>query len=173
MKKKLFASIACSIVSLFVFFLSCKETSPGSIEQSDQSSSKSVASTMATETNTSTHQETGFEDGNLSPFTVCTTQSPNYVQAFTLGTAKCSKFYWTQVGYDGTRMDKGAEACSSLNFYKEGWFGFSFYLPSNGFPANKEQSIAQIFAENGCSSIPSNTMCLCTCIRKVRHIQPP
>ena len=106
----------------------------------------------ATYTNTATQKETGFEDGTISPFTVCTTQSPNYGQPFTKDGVKCMKFFWTQVGFDGTRMDKGAEACSSLDIYKEGWYGFHFYLPSPGYPTNKEASIAQIFAENGCSS---------------------
>ena len=49
-------------------------------------------------------------------------------------------------------MDRGAEACSDLQFTKEGWYGFQFYLPSPGFPADKTQTIAQIFVMGGCSS---------------------
>lgn len=137
----------------FTCFYCCKKSSEKNDAGSVLSESKkNVATTSATETNTSTQQETGFEDGNISPFTICTTQSPNYGQAFTKNGEKCIKFYWTQTGFDGTRMDKGAEACSSLNFYKEGWYGFHFYLPSTGYPYNKETAIAQIFSEGGCSS---------------------
>ncbi|WP_256011856.1 heparin lyase I family protein [Desertivirga xinjiangensis] len=141
-------AMACAVFVL----CSCKESNEKSESVLVLGQVKDVGITSAVETNTSTHKETGFEDGNLSPFTVCTTQNPNYGQAFTKDGVKCMKFYWTQTGFDGTRMDKGAEACSDLNFYKEGWYGFHFYLSSPGFPTNKETAIAQIFAENGCSS---------------------
>lgn len=151
MKKLNLTSLkACLVVSLF---FSCKQE-----QDTKMADLKTVANTqndfsvLATPTNTSTQQETGFEDGTIAPFTVCTTQNPNYGQPFTKNGSKCMKFYWTQTGYDGTRMDKGAEACSSLDFYKDGWFGFHFYLPSTGYPTNKETAIGQIFAENGCSS---------------------
>jgi hypothetical protein len=109
-------------------------------------------SAFAADVNTSTQKSTDFEDGNLTPFSVCTTKSPNYVQPFTKNGAKCAKFYWTQTGYDGTRVSKGVEACSDLNLYKEGWYAFKIYIPSSGFPYNKDTIIGQIFCEGGCSS---------------------
>lgn len=94
----------------------------------------------------------GFAAGTLAPYAVCTTESPNYVRAEPLDGEPAAKVYWQQAGYDGTRMKRGAEACSALAFYKEGWYGFEFYLPSPGFPADKTLGIAQIFALGGCSS---------------------
>ncbi|MET7279937.1 heparin lyase I family protein [Kribbella sp. NPDC005582] len=96
--------------------------------------------------------ESDFEDGNISPFSICTTQSPNYGQAAPYNGSKAMKFYWTQVGYDGTRMDRGAEACSDLKVYKEGWYGFKFLLPAVGYPRDKAAIIGQIFNLGGCSS---------------------
>jgi hypothetical protein len=136
-------------VLAFVFILSACEKKQ---QPQDDEQAETRASVEATYTNTSSHNETGFENGTISPFTICTTQSPNYGQPFTKDGVPGMKFYWEQAGYDGTRMTKGAEACSNLNFYKEGWYGFHFYLPSPGYPTNKEAAIAQIFAENGCSS---------------------
>jgi hypothetical protein len=95
---------------------------------------------------------TGFTNGTIAPYTICTTQNPNYGQPFTLDSAPAMKFFWTQVGYDGTRQDRGAEACSALAIYKEGWYGLKFYLPTPGFPSDKTQTIAQVFANGGCSS---------------------
>lgn len=111
-----------------------------------------VSVSFAADVNTSTQKSTDFEDGNLSPFSVCTTQSPNYVQPFTKNGAKCAKFYWTQTGYNGTRMTKGAEACGDLNVYKDGWYAFKIFVPASGYPYNKDTIIGQIFCEGGCSS---------------------
>lgn len=161
MKEKNLSNMAYLVLLLFSLLVSCKENSFEKTEPTSDSNkidlkkSENIAP-LAVQTNTSTNQETGFEDGSIFPFMVCTTQNPNYGQPFTKDGVKCMKFYWTQVGFDGTRMDKGAEACSSLNFYKEGWFGFSFYLPSPGYPTDKEVAIGQIFSEGttggGCSS---------------------
>jgi autotransporter-associated beta strand protein len=66
------------------------------------------------------------------------------------------KFYWQQAGYDGTRDKRGAEACSSLETFKEGWYGFYIYLPSfnpsfvNSYPTNKQAGCAQIFEDGYC-----------------------
>lgn len=106
----------------------------------------------AADVNTSTQKSTDFEDGNLTPFSECTIKSPSYVQPFTKNGAKCAKFYWTQTGYDGTRVTKGAEACSDLNIYKEGWTAFKLFIPASGYPYNKDTIVAQIFSEGGCSS---------------------
>lgn len=101
---------------------------------------------------TATQAQTGFENGTVAPYHICTTQNPNYGQVATVNGRMAAKFHWTQVGYDGTRLDRGAEACSNLGFTKDGWYGFQFYMPSPGFPTDKTLGIAQIFANGGCSS---------------------
>jgi hypothetical protein len=111
-----------------------------------------AATAFSADVNTSTQKSTDFEDGNLTPFSVCTTTSPSYVQPFTKNGAKFAKFYWAQSGYNGTRVTKGAEACSDLNIYKEGWTAFKLFVPASGYPYNKDTIIAQIFCEGGCSS---------------------
>jgi hypothetical protein len=98
------------------------------------------------------YKASGFDGGTIAPFTICTTQSPNFGQVVTLNGAPCMEFYWTQTAYNGTRMTRGAEACSSLQFTKEGWYGLQFCLPSSAFPTDKTQGIAQIFAMGGCTS---------------------
>ena len=97
-------------------------------------------------------KRSGFENGTIAPYQSCTTESPNYGEAATLNGRAAMKFFWTQVGYDGTREKRGAEACSDLQFVKDGWYGFQFYLPSPGFPTDKTEGIAQIFSNGGCSS---------------------
>ncbi len=101
---------------------------------------------------TPTKKATNFTDGTVSPFAICTTQPPNFGRNTTLNGDPSIEFFWTQVGYNGTRLLRGAEACSSLNFMKEGWYGFQFYLPTPGFPTDKSEGIGQIFAHGGCSS---------------------
>ena len=110
------------------------------------------AAVQAADINTSTQKSTDFEDGDITPFSVCTTKSPNYVQPFTKNGAKGAKFYWSQTGYDGTRMTKGVEACSDLNLYKDGWYAFKIFVPASGYPYDKTTTVGQIFAEGGCSS---------------------
>ena len=95
---------------------------------------------------------TDFSDGTKSPYKDCTTQRPNYVRVEEMDGDRVVKLYWTQTGYDGTRMDKGAEGCSKLEIYKEGWQAYKVYLPDPGFPKNKTGSISQIFSLGGCSS---------------------
>jgi Polysaccharide lyase len=101
---------------------------------------------------TATLVASGFESGKLAPYSVCTTEGPNSVQAAALNGEPSAKLYWQQAGYDGTRLKRGAEACSALAFYKDGWYGLEFYLPSPGFPSDKTLGIAQIFSLGGCSS---------------------
>lgn len=107
---------------------------------------------FAADVNTSTQKSTDFQDGNLSPFSVCTTTSPSYVQPFTKNGAPCAKFFWSEAGYNGTRVTKGAEACGDLNLYKDGWYAFKIFVPASGYPTNKKTIIGQIFSEGGCSS---------------------
>jgi hypothetical protein len=107
--------------------------------------------------------ESNFEHG-LQPYTVCTTKEPNEVRIATdpapTGASPgikahpnhVAEVYWTAVGYDETRMKRGAEACSDLTVQKEGWYGFSFFLPSPGYPSNTTGGIAQIFQKGYCNS---------------------
>ena len=82
-----------------------------------------------------------FEDGTLGDWTVCTTQNPNYVRAVN----GRMKTWWTEVGYNGTRMDKGAEACADqIVFNKEGWYGMKVELGSD-YPNHTKGAIAQVF----------------------------
>jgi PKD repeat protein len=105
---------------------------------------------------------TGFETGSLSPMSVCTTAEPNFAtpvwikgEGLTDDAASgdtAIKVFWNQSAYDGTRMKKGAEICSPINLYKEGWVGFRFYLPAKGYPLDKEAALFQVFNAGGCSS---------------------
>jgi len=104
---------------------------------------------------TSTQFSSGFENQSLAPFSLCTYQAPNYGD---IGSAYASNgkysynFFWYESSYNGTRDTKGVEACSNFATYKEGWYGFSFYLPSPGYPKDKTATIAQIFQDGDCSS---------------------
>ena len=104
------------------------------------------------EVSTSTQQSSGFGSGALTPFSVCTTQSPNYCEVTNFGGLDCVKSWWEETYYNGTRDTKGAECCSSFETFKEGWYGFQFYLPSPGFPNNKTATIAQLFQDGDCNS---------------------
>jgi len=106
------------------------------------------AQSCPTNVNTGTLFASGFENQSLSPFSLCTYQSPNYGDISSLYAANghySYNFFWYESAYNGTRDTKGVEACSSFATYKEGWYGFQFYLPSSGYPKDKEAAIAQIF----------------------------
>jgi hypothetical protein len=104
-----------------------------------------------------------FEHG-LAPYQVCTTKDPNFVQAVKEPASEgrpaldkahpnhVAKVFWTSDGYDETRMRRGAEACSTITIRKEGWYGFSFFLPSPGYPSTTTGAIAQIFQKGYCNS---------------------
>ncbi|MBT0569882.1 heparin lyase I family protein [Curvibacter sp. CHRR-16] len=129
---------------------------------SSDGSSNTTSTTSAT---TSVETRGGFESGTVSPFSVCTTKSPNSVTVISpssdslntssSGGSKVAKVQWYQSGYDGTRMTKGAELCSDadtgVDTAKEAWIGFMFYLPSS-YPSDKEAGLFQLFESGGCSS---------------------
>ncbi|GLA23947.1 hypothetical protein AnigIFM63326_010403 [Aspergillus niger] len=105
---------------------------------------------------------------SLSPFSACNVESPSYSTA----TDGNLTVYFDESYYDGTRDRKGAEICvfedgTSTNvpqMTKEGWQGFSIYVPSDTYPTDKSAIIAQQFCPGGCSSwcgtveIVNNTM---------------
>ena len=84
-----------------------------------------------------------FNNGSLRPFEVCTTQNPNYARVIN-GRVKT---FWTQTGFNGTRMDMGAEICGhglgQWLTYKEGWCGMIMTLGPD-YPKNKRAAVAQI-----------------------------
>ena len=82
-----------------------------------------------------------FNDGKYGPFYECTTQNPNYTR---IEDGRMTTF-WTESGYNGTRMTKGAEACcEDWHTLKEGWYGMIMHLGSD-YPKNKQAGVAQIF----------------------------
>ncbi|RDK46515.1 hypothetical protein M752DRAFT_333074 [Aspergillus phoenicis ATCC 13157] len=93
---------------------------------------------------------------SLSPFSACNVESPSYSTA----TDGNLTVYFDESYYDGTRDRKGAEVCvfedgTSTNvpqMTKEGWQGFSIYVPSDTYPTDKSAIIAQQFCPGGCSS---------------------
>lgn len=103
--------------------------------------------------NTSTEKSTGFTNGSVAPFSTCTTRAANEGVVTTLNGQPCLKFAWHEAAYDGTRLGRGTEACSTLQVQKEVWYGFYIYLPSPGYPTNKSAGLAQWFASNSaCNS---------------------
>ncbi|GFN15282.1 polysaccharide lyase-domain-containing protein [Aspergillus tubingensis] len=92
----------------------------------------------------------------LSPFSACNVESPSYSTA----TDGNLTVYFDESYYDGTRDRKGAEICVFENdtttnvaqMTKEGWQGFSIYVPSDTYPTDKSAIIAQQFCPGGCSS---------------------
>ncbi|KAL5339331.1 polysaccharide lyase-domain-containing protein [Aspergillus crustosus] len=93
---------------------------------------------------------------SLSPFSSCNLKSPSSVTI----SDSTLEIYFSEADFDGTRNDKGAEICffqsgTSTNvpqMQKEGWQGFSLYVPSADFPTDKSTIIAQQFCPGGCSS---------------------
>lgn len=113
----------------------------------------SIARANNTLVNTTEEKSSGFTDGSTGPFSTCTTLAGNRGVVTQLNGQPCIKFEWHQAIYNGTRTGRGTEACSTLQIQKEGWFGFYIYLPSPGYPMNKNAGLAQWFANNStCSS---------------------
>ncbi len=82
-----------------------------------------------------------FNNGSLNFFEVCTTKNPNYSSVVN----NRVKTYWTESGYDGGRVSKGAEFCfPEFVSLKETWMGFTMNIDSSH--RNDTQSgVAQIF----------------------------
>ncbi|KAJ5339067.1 hypothetical protein N7452_005795 [Penicillium brevicompactum] len=93
---------------------------------------------------------------SLSPFSPCNVKSPSLSDT----TDGKLQVYFDESYYDGTRDRKGAEICvfesgmkkNVAQMIKEGWQGFSIYVPSDDFPTDKSTIIAQQFCAGGCSS---------------------
>lgn len=81
-----------------------------------------------------------FNDGRVSPYNVCTTQSPNYAKVV----SQRLKTFWQESSYNGTRMTKGAEVCADWHTTKEGWYGMTMNIGSD-YPRDKKGGVAQIF----------------------------
>lgn len=91
-----------------------------------------------------------FENGSITPFTsegCCgnsTTVLDTTFPARSGGYA--TELKWYQQNYQGTRTSRGIEASTNDRGKKETWYGFSFYLPDQGFPKDKSMIIAQQIA---------------------------
>ncbi|TCC88604.1 hypothetical protein EZ428_18365 [Pedobacter frigiditerrae] len=126
-----------------------------------------VLAANATYLNTSSHQETGFEDNSAEPFNLQESiYSPSYIHTmipsikYNNGGDYVQKFYWTQGVWDAGSKDcsadrfrKGVEVRSDLNFKKDGWMGFAYMIPTD-FPSDRSTIIAQGFNEGssgGCA----------------------
>lgn len=93
---------------------------------------------------------------NLGPFSVCNVKAPSSadVKDGNLET------FFDEADFDGTRDDKGVEICvfesgtktNVKQMRKEGWQGFSIFVPGDSFPSDKETIVAQQFCPGGCSS---------------------
>jgi hypothetical protein len=95
----------------------------------------------------------GFEDAKVAPPFVIEAGNGNTADAirstFTPreGT-HLARFIWNENNYDDTRLTRGVEARTSSTanrITKEGWYGFSFYIPSSTF-LTKNNIIAQMHA---------------------------
>ncbi|KAL4871620.1 hypothetical protein BDV12DRAFT_194382 [Aspergillus spectabilis] len=97
-----------------------------------------------------------FSSSALSQFTPCNVKPPSSVTV----SDSTLEIYFSETDFDGTRDDKGAEICvfqpdASTNvpqMPKQGWQGFSLYVPSTDFPTDKSTIIVQQFCPGGCSS---------------------
>ncbi len=94
-----------------------------------------------------------FEDNTLTPFKqegvaaghTAVIETPSF--GARNGT-KAHKIVWYQSKYDGTRPTRGVEGHSAGNprITSQGWYAFSFYLPSGQFPTDKNMIIGQVIA---------------------------
>ncbi|MGJ8639088.1 MAG: carbohydrate-binding protein [Opitutaceae bacterium] len=95
--------------------------------------------------------QTSFENGKLEPYWECTFKRPSYIDVVRLGDRKAAKVWWSAKDYDGSRLDRGMEACSGdskseLRFREDGWYGLSVYFPSDDYPMDKNCIVLQLFA---------------------------
>jgi Polysaccharide lyase len=98
-----------------------------------------------------------FESGTIDPFNSeqCCGNSVSVIKpSFPARSGNYAvELKWHQKNYQGTRSSRGVEVNSSERGQKETWYGFSFYLPSRGFPQDKTMIIAQQIAwHQQCSS---------------------
>jgi hypothetical protein len=103
-----------------------------------------------------------FEDGSLSPFNVeMVTNNISEIIRPTGFSARAGSnvhhIVWYEDNYDGTRASKGVEGASSdPRITSDGWYGFSFYMPS-GFPVpGKQMVLGQIICWH--SSLPNTSI---------------
>jgi hypothetical protein len=94
---------------------------------------------------------TSFENGALEPYWECTFKRPAYIDPINLDGNMAAEAWWSAEDYDGTRLDRGMEACSGnfeeeLRFTEDGWYGLKIRVPSEGYAMNKNCIVLQIFA---------------------------
>ncbi|MDF7809290.1 carbohydrate-binding protein [Pontiellaceae bacterium B12219] len=84
---------------------------------------------------------TSFENLSIDPYWECTFKRPAYINAVNLDGNRAAKVWWTAEGYDGSRLDRGMEACSGnstseLRFTEDGWYGLRIRFPSDAYPSD-------------------------------------
>jgi hypothetical protein len=90
-------------------------------------------------------------EGVTEPYWECTYKEPAYIETVELEGNKAAECWWSAEGYDGSRLDRGMEACSGnskseLRFTEDGWYGLRIRVPSDGFATNKNCIVLQMFA---------------------------
>jgi len=113
-----------------------------------------LANATSTLVDTSTQSSTGFDNNTTAPWFFFDYR-PGYGTYSVVnfgGRPHCMKLYWPATSWDGTRAGKGIEFGGNAVTYKEGWFGFLFYLPSPGYPKNEGNTIYQVFQNGNCNS---------------------
>ena len=94
---------------------------------------------------------TSFENRSIEPYFECTFKRPAYIRVEPLDGRQAAKVWWSAENYDGSRLDRGMEACSGdskteLRFREDGWYGFNIYFPSRDYPMDKNAIVLQLFA---------------------------
>lgn len=89
--------------------------------------------------------------GITEPYWECTYKEPAYIEPVDIGGNKAAKCWWSAAGYDGSRLDRGMEACSGnstseLRFREDGWYGLRIRVPSGDYPTDKNCIVLQLFA---------------------------
>lgn len=121
-----------------------------------------LVAVSATYVSTSVLKQSDFDTGALTPFTPCNVESPSFAKTSTAEYKSASysvETFFDESAYDGTRDRRGAEFCTGTGgdestymfVHKEGWQGYSFYMPSS-WPDDKDAIIGQQFCYGGCSS---------------------
>jgi|GEM_PF-4698641 len=86
----------------------------------------------------------------IGPYWECTFKRPAYISPAIQGGKNCAECWWSAAGYDGSRLDRGMEACSGnstteLRFTEDGWYGLNILFPSD-YPSDKNNIVLQLFA---------------------------
>ncbi|MGJ8652525.1 MAG: carbohydrate-binding protein [Opitutaceae bacterium] len=107
--------------------------------------------------------------GITEPYWECTYREPAYIEPVDIDGNRAAECWWTAEDYNGSRLDRGMEACSGnstseLRFLEDGWYGLRLRVPSGDYPTDKDTIILQLFAHGrggswtGTLHIENNTL---------------